>query len=119
MEYFYVLDYESGRDVEVDFCVKSRDSLGGILSVADSLGEASPATDLAIDGIEDFQIRAKVERLQQMFPRPDMNLCLEALNANGLDCNKALGSLELEGFQDGQVPLVLRNANKAPEVPVM
>lgn len=81
---------------------------------ADSLGEGPPAIDLAIDSIEDFQTR-----LQRMSPRPKVHVCLNPLNENNLDCDKALASLGFEDFQDGQVQVVLRQEKKAAEIPVM
>ena len=79
IDYFYLLDYESDKDRDLN-C-------------------ASPAdADLAIDGITNLGTRHKIAGLQQEVPHVGVRKCYQALAQNDFDYEAALLSLAKPPF---------------------
>ena len=109
LNYFYLLDYESDKDMDLYITGPDR--------------AAHPtATDLAIDQVEGPQTRDKIMRLRQTFPHFGVQVCLEALIQKNLDYDGAVHSLiikDTQGMLGEAMKVYLRQPTQGAEASSM
>ena len=106
LEYFYLLNYKSDTDP-------------GLCMVGTDRAIHPAATDLAIDEVEDLDIRNKIMRLQQWLPHHGVRACLEALTQKDLNFNYALHTLIWQDVYDKENKANFNQVKKGTETSSM